>query len=482
MARQIEQLSEGLVRISDGDALQSGVTTNIGVNSFALRKLAGQKRKAGWLVTTGRIGDFGADEWVPGGFVEYGGFMFVYGPYISGRFLLDVINDESEDWLEAVRRVAEAMAIIAEQGVSLPILHTRGILLLDDGGVFFLPPDIVEVMRGHQTLAERLHSHERYNHPDKNAPESYGFFLAALAYQAVTGLLPFDGDDEEQVHARARLGNVVAAEFRRVGLRSAVSDQIHATLSGSSYEAAPEVWNRRIAEWRLTGLDRALSDEERVKAEVAAKTEEKRIERVFQRKEAVRRNGRRTMIIVIITAAVLSIPGTIIYNALQPRATAGFTPEEVIVAYYTSINALDHMVMEDATVDKAGEALIREVTNLFVIDRQRVAVEMVSSFVDAQQWRESGMPTLGNGQSAYGVAYLAIASVDSPESERWFEVAYERWTPNYESEGSSSRIIGFEMVDQVRLRLDRDDWVVYQIDELRSETLNLADLRAESAR
>ena len=182
------------------------------------------------------------------------------------------------------------------------------------------------------------------------------------------------------------------------------------------------------------------------------------------------------MLVVVIG----SIPGTIIYNRLQPRSTAGFEPEEVIRTFYTSMNTLDHMTMEDAVVDGAGRDMIREVTNLFVLDRQRMSVEMQSGFVDAQAWRDAGMPALSNNRSPYGVANLTLEALSpaSPEELR-FLVRYERWMPDYDAaeQTGTLRYLGFDVADDVFLRLDREDWVMYRIDRVEEERLDLADLR-----
>ncbi|HKJ84990.1 MAG TPA: hypothetical protein VKA06_02885, partial [Spirochaetia bacterium] len=116
------------------------------------------------------------------------------------------------------------------------------------------------------------------------------------------------------------------------------------------------------------------------------------------------------------------------------------------------------------------------------IDRQRMSVEMESGFVDAQEWRDAGMPSLGTNKSPYGVANLELVDLPSPDGERRFEARYERWLPDYELAETTGRagITGLDTVDRVFMRMDDEDWVIYQIDRVRQDPLDVRELRAES--
>jgi hypothetical protein len=478
MNAQQPMISEGLVLIQRDGNEYLGVDTGIPSNSPSLRKLAGRRRDTGWIVREHAI-----EEWRPLGFVEREGRVHVYGPLCRGRFVDGILADESVDRLAALQRVAQALKAIEEAGVAAFAFHTRALVVLDDGGVLILPPDIMQAIREHQDYGERIRRMERFNHPDKRPAEGLGFAIAAAAYAVVTGSFPFDSDDEEELHARVRAASVVPANYRDVTIRDEVARTLQTELTTNEAGMGMERWIATLQEWRDQGVRTERTAEERAQREQTARQGMERIEKAFRRKESVRRNGRKVLMIAAIVIVVGMIPGTIIRNALQPRVTAGLPPEEVVRVFYTSINTLDHMTMEDAVIDNAGAPLVREVTNLFVMDRQRMSVEMESGFVDAQLWRDEGMPTLSGGRSPYGVANLRLEALTAPEGERRYEVTYERWLPDYEQAEITGRagITGLLVVDIVSVRTDKDDWVIYEIDRVSEDPIDLQRLRDDDA-
>ncbi|MFW6293399.1 MAG: hypothetical protein ACOC7V_13875 [Spirochaetota bacterium] len=476
MTSQPQEIANGLIIVHRNGNDFLGVDTGIPSNSPSLRKLAGQKRQHGWLIR----GD-SAEIWQPLGFVEHAGSIHVYGPLAAGRFVEEILHDESIDRLGMLERLARALAVLRAQAIEMVTFHSRSLVVLDDGAVLVLPPDIMTAIREHQDYVSRIHRMERYNHPDRSPEENVGFSLAAATYFVLTGAFPYDADDEEELHARVRAGAVVPAHYRDPTIREDVSSALQAELTAKETAVEASDWAERLHDWNTRGARRELSDSERSRIEQEASQAIERLERTFKRKESVRRNGRKALIIAAIVIVVGTIPGTIIRNALQPRATAGLPAEEVVSVFYTSINSLDHMTMEDAVVDNAGRDLVREVTNLFVIDRQRMSVEMESGFVDAQQWRDTGMPTLAPNKSPYGVANLELVDRPSPEGERRFEARYERWLPDYELAETTGRagISGFAVVDRVSMRMDGEDWVIYEIERIEQEPIDVDELRAD---
>ncbi|MFW6293003.1 MAG: hypothetical protein ACOC7V_11880 [Spirochaetota bacterium] len=477
MKEQSSIIADGLIIVARAGDEYLGVDTGIPSNSPSLRKLAGQQRQTGWLVRGGAV-----ERWRPLGFVEHGGRVHVYGPLVRGRFFAEVLDDDSIDRLAALETVAAALASLEQEGVASFAFPTRTIVLLDEGGVLVMPPDIMQAIREHQDYEARIARMERFNHPDRKPEQNLGFAVASSAYYILTGSYPFDSDDEEELHARVRAASPVPASCRDVSIRDEVSTALQTELTTAEPGMALADWVETLHEWRATGVRTALSDEERERREQTAAQAIERLEKSFRRKEVVRRHGRTALIVAVIVIIVGTIPGTILRNALAPRATAGLPPAEVVRAFYTSINSLDHMTMEDAVVEDAGKPLIREVTNLFVMDRQRMAYEMESGLVDAQQWRDSGMPELSAGRTPYGVANLGLEALEAPEGERRYEARYERWMPDYEQAEltGSAGIIGRRVVDVVSLRRDRDDWVIYEIDRRSEEEIDQDALRAES--
>jgi hypothetical protein len=470
-------LADGLIKLDRNGTTLLGINTGIPANSPSLRKLAGQRRQSGWIARNGSL-----ETWTPAGFVEHEGRVHVYGPLFEGRTFDELINDESSNRIESVARVADALAALEANEIVPPAFHTRGFVVADDGAVLVLPPDILGAIRDHQDYAERIARMERFIHPDRSNAENASFAIAASTYYVLTGTFPYTGTDEEELHARTRAADPLPANMRVIGIRDDISQTLQEQLAPQDDKPPlpPSDWASLLRTWQKEGTTRALTDEEREAAEQQAQQRNERIERSFRRREGMRRNGRKALIIAAIVIIVGSVPATIIRNALAPRATAGLPPAEVVTVFYTSINSLDHMTMEDAVIDNAAVELTREVTNLFVLDRQRMSVEMESGFVDAAAWRDAGMPTLSNGRVPYGVYGLELETLPAPDGEVWFRASYERWVPDYDNAEITGRtgILGLDNVDIVRLRQDRrEDWVIYEREVVSSDPIDLDALR-----
>ena len=450
----------GVIRVERDGMTLSGVCTGIKTNSFTIRQLAARKRENGWLVH-GRT----VEPWKPRGLAEHEGEIYLTGPRISGVPLDRALSDPARDRLQDIRLVADAIATLGEVSWDLP-LHTRAFILLEDGGVFVLPPEIIRSIIENSDIAEQVRIRGRFNHPDRAGKENQSFFLASLIYMAITDGMAFEGDSSEELNGRIRSGKPVPARYRRIDVRPEISEVLDAALSSGARFVPPATWAEHLDEWLKSGVARDLTDEKREQLQTEAQSAIERADRSFGRSETVRRNWRRWAIISFVSVAVLLVPATIVRNALQPRATAGFSPQEVVEAFYWSINTLDHMTMEDAVVDGAGKPLVREVTNLFVLDRQRMSVEMRSGFVDARDWDDQGRAELPDGTSPYGLTSLALEPLAAPPDEVAYLVTYERWLPNSSSEldeAPDPLFVGFLVADEVRLRKDREDWVIYEM-------------------
>lgn len=475
-----EKISDGLLKIERDGADRLAIETLIPANSFALTKLMGNRRNSGSIVEGDEVA-----EWRFDGFVEHEGTILAYGPYRPGKTLSEVLRLPAEEALPLLARLASAYDVLARKSMPVDRLHSHGVVLLDDGGVLFIPPDILSSIREHQGMSAQIEQFERYNFGDIKDEENRSFSMAVLAYRVLTGEHPYDGEDDEAIHNRMRAASHIPAGYRRPELKPEISRAIEAALSEPTANAVePAEWARRFASWS-EGYTRDLTDEERARIEEKATAEAKKREGAFRRKEFGRKHGRRVVVIALIAVIVGSIPGTIIYNALQPRVTAGFSAPEVIQTFYTSVAELDHMTMEDCVVDDAGRPLIREVTNLFVLTRMRMSVEMQTGFVDAQSWRDAGLPELENQMSPYGIANLQIDFIRGDEEEQIFDVEYEKWSPDYDAQVIDENavmvgIVGNRIEERLYLRRDRGDWVIYRIERTDEERLSIRELRDEA--
>lgn len=462
--------SEGIVHIEKDGEDYLGIVTSLKSNSFAVTRLTAQKQSTGYIVRDEEI-----EPWQATGLTEHGGQVYAFGPYVEGRTLSEVLKYQSDSVLPYLSRLARAMEQLEHHGPPCPIIHTRAIVFLTDGGVLFLPKEVMHTIAAHQNLSDRIEFSDLYNHPDLSEEQNRSFALAVLVYYALTEEFPFVADSDEELRNLMREQVVSKPIYLVPEVRPEISAMLTRILENPRTNAPPlSEWVGHFHEWMKEGTHRDISEEERVDLIAKATTAREHMEKSYRRRQFFRRNWKRMAIIGVIAVIVGSIPATILRNALEPRAIAGLPPEEVVREFYTSINDFDHATMEDAVVDGAGSDLVNEVTNLFVMSRMRMSVELSSGFIDAQVWVDEGRPDVEASRTVYGVANLQITPLGSGSAaERVFRAEYEKWQPRVDRSASEPEpqtgpdaIQGYATVDRVHLRQEGDSWVIFRIERL----------------
>ncbi|TVQ37193.1 MAG: hypothetical protein EA384_13105 [Spirochaetaceae bacterium] len=475
---ELTQLAEGLVRIEKSGQPYLGIATYIPGNTFALTKLTAQAREDGWLVHNGQV-----SRWKVAGFTQHANRVYLYGDFVPSRSLAEILRLDWDHLLPYLIRMVRSLRTAERHGAEIGTLHTRSILFTDDGGVLFVPATVTRLISEQQSSSDRLEFSHIYTHPDRNDRQNLSFALAVICYRSLTGEFPYSAANEEELRDLMRARPPLEAWLRTPEIEPAVSEVLQRVLKPRQTQQAEKVeevdsqsWLELLTQWRSKGVFRRLTDEQRLEIQARALTIERKTTRSYRRREYWRRNWKKVTAITLIVVLIGTVPGTMVRNWLQPRSTAGLPPREVVIAFYTAINNLDHATMEDAVIDGAGRDEIREVTNLFVMSRMRLAVEMTTGFIDAEQWRRDGDGTIPDGAVPYGVAGLQLQPRHEDQERAEFLVRYEKWMPGDTSQPEEPQeedrpvAIGLRREDRVRLRTDRGDWVIYAIERL-SESL-----------
>ncbi|MFP4374201.1 MAG: hypothetical protein ACLFPO_07710 [Spirochaetaceae bacterium] len=469
---ELSQLAEGLVRIDRHDGTFLGIATYIPTNRFAVTKLTGMKRTHGTIVVEDRL-----HSWHIHGFTQHADQLYLYGDYVEGHTLSEVLQYSADGFLPYLSRLTRAMSTLQSAHQPAPVLHARGIVFLNDGGVLFLPPELVSAMSGFQSPDDRREFYEVYRHPDLDTERNLSYAVAVLAFQSLTGRVPFEETDEQELTERMRSGLVADPRYIVPEILEDVGKTLRSCLA-DPHGKLPTLdgWAEIFQGWIRTGTHREISDEERRRLLDEAEAEQRGMERTYRRREHIRRNWRRYVAITLLAVFIGTIPATILYRSFEPRETVGYGPAEVVEAFYYGMNELNHEIMGDATVDGAGSSEIREVTTMFVVSRMRTAVEMRSGVIDAREWHAEGKPPIEEGRQVYGVADLRLEALRPPdEDEHAFRATYEKWYPtgmDGDGDGEDQNIlVGFERVDRVYLRQSRGDWVIYRIERLEDRTM-----------
>lgn len=474
----VSPITRGFIHFERDGKEFLGIETGIRGGSFAVKKLSQGTNLNGWIIR----GDE-CTRWDTAGLTQHEGFVYVYGPYMEMEPLRDKLQVGETEALAALERVSHAFRIAEQEGVAPKVLHTRAVLLLDDGAVLLLPDLLVEAIRDQQDDETRLVEYEMFNHPDRRHLENLSFGMASAVYTALTGRWPYRTEDATELHTMIREQTVLEPLLVRPELRADISDFLYRSLT---LEAVPDFaeWLETLHDWRDSGTTRVIDEQERARLTQQAEQKGKQLMQQYSRREKVRKYWKQVAVAVIALALIGTIPGSIIRGHLEPRKTADMDPAEVVRAFYMAQNELDHELMDDATVDGAGSGLVREATNLFVISRMRMSVEFETGIVNAAEWDDQGRPPIPEGSWVYGVTGLEIEEVNpNSEEEKAFQVTYERWRPDDTPEDTDavdpdddlsthSDVSGIQREETVRLREDEDDWVIYEIETVSTNPID----------
>lgn len=467
--------------VTEKGELRLAVRTGVGTGTFAVTQLVSQERDPGWI-----IHGEGMEPWHIEGFRHHDGVLYFYGPDLPvtpfESFLLDSAKPTPR--LKAAIEVYRAIRRLADAGVELPSLSLTGIFLTDERGVFIAPPNIVEKTLSHLPAEAVLEYLEHHTHPDlppeRRDPLAFGIWV----YRILTGSWPFPGETVAEVRDHFRSSPPLPPRARRPRLRPEVAEKLESLLLAPSSEHAEKL----IEE--ISG-EKPLEEELDTEAEKEIRgQEEKRWnegDRKLRQRRYLNRNWKKLVMLAAIVIIILSVPFSIVRRALEPSPLEGMDPAEVTRTFYYSMNEFDHTLMEEAVIEKAAEDKLREVTNLYIFSRMQGAMEGQSRFVDAQEWRNEGMPELRSGHAPYGIANLRITSVRREGDAATVTVTYEKWEPAPGSEEEEpgevvplqdararesnrfENVLFFEYEERLQLVYGKEQWFIREVETLQRE-------------
>ena len=428
----------------------------------SLAKRSALQQSDGWIVHGEEV-----RTWRFSGYVRRGESLLVTGPWVEGELLAAALTGAPGAALAAVARVAAAVVRLAHAGLADQPLQLNGIMLLANGGVLVLPPPVIRQLTETHSPRAMLEGSARVNHPDLSGEQRLTTMLAILSYRAITGEFPFPAPREEELRNQMRRLDVVPARLLAPGCSDELSSFITRALRPQRHESRPPLadWPALLARARADAEPVAAPEAERLQAEAAALRH--RYAQSFRRRVFLQRNLRTMVVAAVIVAAVGGVLGSIVANQFKPRSTRGFTPRQVVEAFYGSIGALDHITMEDALVGDAGKGLVNEVVNLFVISRVAQGYEGRSHIVSAAEWEAAGKPELPPDRSLYGPSELQVAA-EQGAPQPVFRVSYLMWrlggADGNDPPGTPQQ--GIPTSERVFLRQDKGDWVIFEIQPL----------------
>jgi hypothetical protein len=467
VARTISPINERFVRIESDNQEYLGLKIASNRRPQKANRQSEKQQEVGWIVRDNRL-----TEWPVQGIFEHEGEIYVYGPFLSGKTLNQVLEYSPKNALKSLLEFVNALIFMRENVHADLRIQLNSIIYLEEGGILFFPRTMIERIQSTQTTSERILTFEILNNPDLETDRNYAFSIAVMTYRILTGEWPFMADSEEEIHRQMRIRKILPPHLVRPGIGSEISSAVMRTL-GKEEGEPPDLkeWRDNLTAWVRNGYEEPLAAGGRTALEDQAAVLQKKYDRDYRTTTFLHNHWRILAISGVVLVLVGSIVGSILQNVLAPPITVGMSPEQVIETFYLGLNTFDHMTMEDCVTGDAGAEEVREATNLYVISKMREGYEGRSGYVDAQAWIEADRPRLKSGSVPYGHSNLEIRQ----ESEGIYVVDYYKWTVESKDaenpENTTVRTVVLDRRDRLSMENRGEYWVITGIERMQDEPL-----------
>lgn len=436
----------------------TGIRTGIPSRGFGAQQLAGATMHGGMLVHEDRF-----TLWPVERLVEHRGELYLCGPLIeNARSILDLIaaiDAGTEDRQKVLSTIFETARHALPHDLSLCNAITSA--LGDDGSVLYLKRELAERINANLPLELRRIAQLPYRHELLHGIEAETYQLAAFAYRVLTGEAvcgETDVGEAELCHSAGTTKKPIHLHNPTVDPQSATAIDGVLTGRGSRDEEGFETLARSIVEPSdLIQVD--LPEAEQQARRDAAQDTLARWTKSAQRRRFRRRYGTRILVVTVAVLLIGTIPFGILRRALTPPATAVMSPRDVVTAFFDAWNDLDHVLMEEIVARGVAKDLIREVTNIYVIERVQTAYGDRGRLLSIDEWIAAGRP---DDSMPYGVDELRITPIQQNEDQARVIAEYRIWRPEA-SEGSTI-LYRTRVRDTMTLRRGRYSWEIVAID------------------
>ncbi|TVR69140.1 MAG: hypothetical protein EA427_08915 [Spirochaetaceae bacterium] len=446
----MERISENRIAAQDEEVKLLGIRTGMEPRGYVARQVTALARRGAVLFEEGHPSPWPIHRVTP-----FEGEFYLLGPWLEGETLEELLPSGGTGtgsvpvWLTAFLRATL-------QSLDDPDLHPGNIrtcLITRNNGVLLYNLDLARELNRSIPAKERARVHGPYADERLEGGAGRAFQAAAVLYHALCGTAP-EARNEEGTSV------VTPVHQRNPLVHQPIAEALDLILGGDSREEARLLSG--IRKTLETNRGRWLDDvspeavEERREAARNRKSVQKQTRK---RRSFWRRNRARLLAGALALIVVGSIPVTILRNHLKPPLTEGLGPMELIEGYYRAWTELDHLFMEDAVARGVSRDTIREVTNIYVIDRVQAAHAMHGRLIPPEDWMEAGRP---GERVPYGVSDLEVTILLREENVVRAQARYYLWRPASDEEGLNA-VLRVAAEDHLELHPTRYGWEIGEI-------------------
>jgi hypothetical protein len=442
---------------------------NVGRNILNFKKLVDLKNSPGWIISTQRI-----REWHFSSFVSRDDKFYLSGSAPHSISLADVLALPKKQALSYLALLTKACGKLLDH-TPIPFeLQLDTVYFLDNNEILFLPPDIVRKAREFNPESYRYAVFSPYNNPYlQDQRLKLSFSLGCLFFKAATDVLPYQGSSVEEIHAQMRAFICASPLLACPSLKSELNSFFKTFFSEQFYyNLSLSDWMKMLEKYSKEDVTKELSEAEKAAVIEDAQNQAEKIRKRYKSHLFFERQGKTILITSIIVIAVLLVIGYYASNIFKPRLTVGFSPVQVVEAFYTSINQLDPRLMEDCVVEDAGGREMVELDRLFVTSRQGRSLGF-NTYIPADEWDRRGRPALALGQFVYGITDLSITK-EQEIPRPIFLVTFSKWMPSEIPEQYDELTVypqGYRISERLYLKQDGEDWVIFRRTRFKEEKI-----------
>lgn len=444
----MKRISDNRIELSEGEETRLGIRTGIEPRGYVAQQVAAVARRGAVLFEEGQLTRRPIERMIP---LE--GEYYLVVPWLEGETLEELLPaggvNSPPPWLTAFLRAS----LRTMENADIHPGNIRTCLITENMGVLFYDSGLARELNRSISADLRARVHTPYTDERLQGAAERAYQAAAIIYHALCGTAP-------ETRPGGTITIITPVHRHNPLVHRHIAEAIDHILSGEDRDAAD----------RLRGIQDALeanggrwfdeiNSEEAENRRKAAGLREKTQRQVQSRRSFWRRNRTRLLVGALILLVAGSIPVTMLRSYLQPPLTKGLEPRELIEGYYRAWTELDHIFMEDAVARGVERDTIREVINIYVIDRVQAAHAMHGRLIAPEEWLAEGRPV---ERIPYGVSDLIVTILEEGADLVRAEARYSLWRPAGGDEGLET-VFRAERVDRITVRPAGQGWEISKV-------------------